>query len=145
MTFTYLVHIIYYSLCQDAVEIQYPATGQSTRYETFSPNRPSPYSRAACEKLQMLWISGNDSEDDVEDSSDGGALLAEQVTSIDNDDEWEDTVEHLSSGVGDILVTGKVCEVLDCPIYRRCLLVFSACRRAKSRAMHGATSLSLAG
>ena len=106
---------------QDAVEIQHPATGQSTRYETFLPNRPLPYSRAACEKLQTPWISGNDSEDDVEDSSDGGALPAEQVTSFDNDDEWEDTVEHLSTGVGDILVTGKVCELPHLSIYRRLL------------------------
>jgi hypothetical protein len=119
---TYLVYIIFITLfAQDAVEIQHPATGQSTRYETFLPNRPLPYSRAACEKLQTPWISGNDSEDEVEDSSDGGALPAEQVTSFDNDDEWEDTVEHLSTGVGDILVTGKVCELPHLSIYRRLL------------------------
>jgi hypothetical protein len=37
-------------------------------------------------------------------------MPAEHVTPID-DDSWEDTVEHTSSGIKDILVTGKVCKV----------------------------------
>jgi hypothetical protein len=70
------------------------------------PDKPAPYSKAACSKLQTPLISASDSGDSVK--YDGGALPAEQVTSIDNDDVWEDTVEHVSSGVRDILVTGKV-------------------------------------
>jgi hypothetical protein len=92
---------------EDAIEIHHPDTGQNTRYETIFPKKSLPYSKAVCDKLQTPWVSENDSEDDVKDDSDGGAMPAEQVTSIDNDDEWEDTVEHLSTGIRDILVTGK--------------------------------------
>lgn len=102
---------MYPLLSQDAVEIRDPVTGRNTRYETMFPDKPAPYSKAACGKLQTPLISANGSDnrgDNVECESDGGALPAEQVTSIDNDDDWEDTVEHVSSGVRDILVTGKV-------------------------------------
>ena len=37
-------------------------------------------------------------------------MPAEHVTPIHDDEAWEDTVEHTSSGVKDILVTGKVCK-----------------------------------
>jgi hypothetical protein len=104
---------IYLFLCQDAIEIHHPGTGQNTRYETIFPKKSLPYSKAVCDKLQTPWISENDSEDDIKDDSDGGAMPAEQVTSIDNDDEWEDTVEHLSTGIRDVLVTGKVSNVSD--------------------------------
>lgn len=60
-------------------------------------------------KLQCNWMRGEDqSDDDVGAESYGGALPADQVIPIDDDEAWEDTVEHLSSGVNDILITGKV-------------------------------------
>lgn len=88
-----------------------PLTGRQTRYETFVPGRPAPYSAAAMAKLQCKWISAEDQSDDDDDMSAepyGGALRADQVIPIDDDDVWEDTVKHLSSGVNDILITGKV-------------------------------------
>jgi len=90
---------------QDAIEVQDPVTGRNTRYETFFPNNSSPYSKAARDRLQGSWIPVGNGDEHV---GYGGALPAEEVTSIDNDDEWEDTAEHHSSGVRDILVTGKV-------------------------------------
>lgn len=69
-------------------------------------------------KLQCNWMSGEDQSDDDEDEDEdedmdagsyGGALRADQVIPIDDDAVWKDTVAHLSSGVNDILITGKVC------------------------------------
>lgn len=95
-----------------------PITGRHTRYETFVPGRPSPYSAAATAKLQAPWVGSEAAESEdrgenmsitpTERQSDGSALPADQVIPIDDDDEWEDTVEHLSTGVRDILITGKV-------------------------------------
>jgi hypothetical protein len=67
-----------------------------------------PYSKTACDKLQTPWISGSIIEDSSDDESEEGAKEAGQVTPIDDDDKYEDTVHHLSTGVKDILVTGKV-------------------------------------
>lgn len=82
-----------------------------TRYYTYHPDSASPYSKEACAKLQTVqstWVS-----DDIEEPAEAGsviegALEAGAVTSIDDDEEYEDTVEHLSSGIKDILITGKV-------------------------------------
>lgn len=86
-------------------------TGQNVRYETIYPNKPSVYSKEVCDRIQTPWLSGEDSEDEVEEDLDGGAVLAEQVTSIDDEDRV-DSVDHLSSGVRDILITGKVSVVV---------------------------------
>jgi hypothetical protein len=97
---------------EDAIELYDPATGQRTRYETFFPNRPLQYSKAVCDKLPTSWTSGSLDDEDISDSeSESGALEAEQVTSIDDDNKYLDTVEHLPTGVRDILVTGKTSDV----------------------------------
>ncbi|KIM85033.1 hypothetical protein PILCRDRAFT_817871 [Piloderma croceum F 1598] len=92
---------------EGAIEIQDPVTGRNIRYETFLPNRPLSYSKAACDKLRNSCIPVGDVEEHVGRPSDEGAMPAEHVTPIHDDDAWEDTVEHTSSGVKDILVTGK--------------------------------------
>jgi hypothetical protein len=73
-------------------------------------------------------------------------MRVEQVTSIDDDDEWEDNVAQLSTGVRDILVTGRVSLTLHFYYGRRkASLVSSASRQIRSKAMHGAISQFLAG
>ena len=70
-------------------------------------------------------------------------MPAEQVTPID-DDSWEDTVEHTSSGVKDILVTGKVCKVPSSLQFHRPSkqgLTRIYCRQVNGKAKHGDTSL----
>jgi hypothetical protein len=67
-----------------------------------------PYSKAVCDKLRTSWIPGTIIEDNSDDESEEGAKEAELVTYVDDDDEYEDTVDHLSTGVKDILITGKV-------------------------------------
>jgi hypothetical protein len=101
---------------QDAIEVFDPTTGCHLRYETFFPNRPAPYSKLACEKLQTSWITVENKGEIADDSPDSGAMAPEDVPYIDDDDEFEDVVEHQSSGVSDILVTGMV--------RRSCLLFF---------------------
>ena len=74
----------------------------------------APYSAAAMAKLQCNWINTSDHTNDDNDSvrdyeTYSGALPADQVIPIHDDEQWEDTVDHLSSGVNDILITGKAC------------------------------------
>jgi hypothetical protein len=85
---------------QEAVEVFDPTSGRHIRYETFY-RRPVPYSKAVCE---TSWISFDDREEIAEDSPDSGSVAQH----IDNDTEWSDVVEHRTSGVADILVTGEV-------------------------------------
>ncbi|KAF8963146.1 hypothetical protein BDZ97DRAFT_1051779 [Flammula alnicola] len=99
----------------DAVEVYDPLTGRTARYETVIPRSAALYSKT--EKLSRSWIC---------DESDG--VIADNVPelasglgnpdisigpslSIDDDDEYCDTVSHLSSGVSDILITGKTGEL----------------------------------
>jgi hypothetical protein len=96
---------------QDAIEVCDPNTEQCTRYETFFPGRPAPYSKSACEKLEMPWISDSDEEIAEEDSDSACANLdptLPAVSYIDNDAEYSDKVSYQSSGVADILITGEV-------------------------------------
>jgi len=106
----WLPHGVVVTNLEDAIEVFDPTTGCRARYETFFPNRPAPYSKSACEKLQTSWITVGDEEEIADDSSDSGAMEAEEVPYIDDDDEFEDVVAHRSSGVSDILVTGMSTE-----------------------------------
>jgi hypothetical protein len=102
-----------------------PTTDEYIRYETFFPERDGHYSRSACERLQtalhdeemsadddhhhhLCSRSGSELETDGGDegTSDCGGI--DIVTSIDDDDEWEDETTYISSGVCDILITGEV-------------------------------------
>jgi len=94
---------------EDAIEVFDPTSKCHVRYETFFPNRPAPYSKSACEKLQTSWII-EDEEEIADDRSDYGAMAPEKVPYIDDDDEFEDVVVHQSSGVSDILLTGESTE-----------------------------------
>ncbi|KAK2462955.1 hypothetical protein APHAL10511_005007 [Amanita phalloides] len=91
-------------LVEDAIVVLDSTTEQSARYETFIPGDTVHYS--ARDKLKQEWIFGaNDdkesSEDEVRSASDFNDSY------IDQDDAYADHVEHLSSGVADILVTGE--------------------------------------
>jgi len=90
---------------EDALEVFDPATECTVRYETFFPDRPAPYSKRACERLQTSWTTV-EGEEIADGSPDIGAVSAEEVPCIDDDDEFEDVVMHQSSGVSDVLVTG---------------------------------------
>jgi hypothetical protein len=92
---------------QEAIEVFDPTSGRHIRYETFDPNRPAPYSKAACEKLETSWISKADREEIAESPVDHGSV-AQHAQDTDSDGEWVDTVEYRSSGIADIIVTGEV-------------------------------------
>ncbi|KAL0945455.1 hypothetical protein HGRIS_000945 [Hohenbuehelia grisea] len=109
---------------EDAIEVLDRLIERSVRYETFNPGREEPYSHAACSKLQTDWTP-DDCHEEVPGESCGGSGGGESTTyteavtkgaaastcvSIDNDDAFEDTVSHRSSGVADILVTGETGE-----------------------------------
>lgn len=91
---------------QEAIEVFDPTSGRHIRYETFDPNRPAPYSRAACEKLET-WISIGDRGEIAECPVDPVSVAQDEQES-DSDSEWSDTVEHRFTGVADILITGEV-------------------------------------
>ncbi|PFH46019.1 hypothetical protein AMATHDRAFT_156930 [Amanita thiersii Skay4041] len=97
---------------EDAIEVFDPYTGRTARYETFIPRDPAHYSKQACEKVKMDWISGVDEEiSGNEGVPAAAAAIFDKVdpnsSYIDNDDEYADNVEYQSSGVSDILVTGE--------------------------------------
>lgn len=84
---------------QDGLEIYDPSTGKNTWYETYHPNRRSPYSTRACERLP----NGSDREWSRQEVSD--SVMQEDSEDA---DEYEDFVEELPSGVQDIIITGEV-------------------------------------
>jgi hypothetical protein len=102
------------------VEVRYPGTGRSVRYETYHPNQEPPYSRDAMARMQSAVKAEEDEEEEMEtDGSSEGPFEEEHSAtpmesrhdmeiSIDDDEVWEDTVTHVSSGVVDILLTGSV-------------------------------------
>lgn len=98
---------------EDGLEVYDPTAGRTVRYETFVPRSEAPYSKSVYDKLQMDWISSE--SDDSEEITDSGSLLGSEDPDcnlpsrsyIDDDDRFADTVCHLSSGVCDILITGK--------------------------------------
>ncbi|KAF8896693.1 hypothetical protein BD779DRAFT_1497292 [Infundibulicybe gibba] len=95
---------------EDAIEVFDPNTNHTVRYETFLPQGPVSYSKVGCEKLEQPWISGDcDGEVSQDDTNPdlGPQNLGASVTYIDNDEEYHDTVCHRSSGVSDIIITGK--------------------------------------
>ena len=132
-----------------------PSSGRRIRYETFCPNGPAPYSKAACEKLRTSWISIDEHEEIAEKAADTGSVT-DSAQYIDNDDEWSDVVEFRSSGVADILLTGEVCtfELVPFLVLSSSLFSFFSSignssyvlhRLLNSTAMLGATLLTLAG
>lgn len=76
---------------QGAVEVCDPATGETTRYDTFRPGADEPYARGAKHAPATAGLGGA--------LDDGGVAHA---------DDAGDTVEYVSSGVSDILITGEV-------------------------------------
>jgi hypothetical protein len=58
------------------------------------------------EELAQLAAEITNNEPESPDETQG---LVDNPTYLDNDDRWHDTVEHLDSGIRDIIVTGKVC------------------------------------
>ncbi|KAF7977139.1 hypothetical protein HWV62_4543 [Athelia sp. TMB] len=125
---------------QDGIIAINPVTGRQTRYETFVPGTESaPYSAAAMAKLQCKWIGTSGRADDDNDGTrayeaHSGALPADQVMPIHDDELWEDTVNHLSSGVNDIIITGKVRLIVLSLATGSC---GDRCRPARSKAMRG--------
>ncbi|KAJ3516509.1 hypothetical protein NLJ89_g1083 [Agrocybe chaxingu] len=113
-------------LSQDAVEVLDPNTGHTARYDTFIPRSTAPYSKPAMAKVAeaQTWISGGEiaensnpirsvfgSTGNPDSCPPSPSTTAAALSfSIDNDDEFVDTVSHLSSGVSDILITGKTGE-----------------------------------
>ncbi|CAA7267463.1 unnamed protein product [Cyclocybe aegerita] len=109
---------------EDALEVFDPNTGHTARYDTFIPRSTAPYSKPAMAKVaeSKTWISeGEIAENPIRSvfGSTGNpdscppspsTTAAALSFSIDNDDEFVDTVSHLSSGVSDILITGKTGE-----------------------------------
>ncbi|KAF8622009.1 hypothetical protein AX15_007363 [Amanita polypyramis BW_CC] len=95
---------------EDAIVVCDPNTEQSARYETFISGDPAHYSRQACEKLKKHWISAAaaaaDGAEEIDNNSASG-VIDPSSSYIDNDDEYADYVDHLSSGVTDILVSGE--------------------------------------
>lgn len=83
---------------QGGLEIFDPSTGKNTWYETYHPDRKSPYSTGAHERLS----NGSDRGWCREDPDCTMQDDAEDV------DEYEDFVEELPSGVQDIIITGQV-------------------------------------
>ncbi|KAG9315384.1 hypothetical protein JVU11DRAFT_4531 [Chiua virens] len=85
----------------DGLDIFDPSTGRSTWYETYRPNRRSPYSTQAHERLskgvESQWYRQEVSDPITQDDTDDA-------------DEYEDFVEELPSGVQDIIITGQTCE-----------------------------------
>jgi hypothetical protein len=61
-------------------------------------------------------------------------MPAEHVTPIHDDEAWEDTVEHTSTGVKDILVTGKVCKAFS-SLSQFHSLIFTADKSTARRGM----------
>ncbi|KAF9475448.1 hypothetical protein BDN70DRAFT_883714 [Pholiota conissans] len=94
---------------ENAVRVLDPLTGKISRYETVIPRNAAEHCKE--EKLTERWISWESHEAIAEnpismlDSTNPDINLA-PIPCIDDDDEYNDTVSHLSSGVMDILLTG---------------------------------------
>ncbi|KAF8903700.1 hypothetical protein CPB84DRAFT_1961070 [Gymnopilus junonius] len=103
-----------FSHSEDAVEAYDPTTGHTTRYETVIPGKAALYSSmSASEKLSKAWISrASDGEiaDDCATSPVSPSEIGPDSDTVDDDDEYYDTMSQLSSGVSDILITGKTGE-----------------------------------
>lgn len=103
---------------EDALEVYDPTTGKTTRYEN-AYSRDATFSKPSSEKPSGPWISGEESDgaiaetlaprESVFDAENPDNSLG-PTPSIDDDDVYEDTVSYLSSGVADILITGKTGE-----------------------------------
>lgn len=88
------------------LEIWNSNTRKRTRYETFMPSHGKTGSYPGVDDKQLERIRARDLSPA---SCQEPELQAEMLKYIDDeDDEWEDTVEHQSSGVVDIVVTGSV-------------------------------------
>jgi hypothetical protein len=141
---------------QEAIEVFDPTSGRSIRYETYFPDRPVPYSKAAHEKLRTSSIVVGDQEEIADDCLNPGSVIREDFY-IDDDDDFSDVMEYQCSGVADILVTGEVRTsdfhgifVSACPHPTQPFFTSNTDRHTLSRpanvtVMHGATLLTLAG
>ena len=84
---------------QDGLEIFDPSTGKNTWYETYHPDRSTPYSARARELLSNTldreWCRQETSDSAWQEDTEDG-------------DDYEDFAEELPSGVQDIIITGEV-------------------------------------
>jgi len=115
---------------EEACSLYDPRTRIRVRYETYKPNEDPHYSSQPNEQIQTSWTPGTgyshpnivSNEDSSRitmdsDASDNPLVDDEPEPSyIDNDQEWEDTVEHLTTGIYDILVTGEYVETYNTTI-----------------------------
>ncbi|KII89697.1 hypothetical protein PLICRDRAFT_39834 [Plicaturopsis crispa FD-325 SS-3] len=95
---------------EDAISVFDPVMGKETRYETFVPDRDVPYTNAAAERLKTPWVGDEDVDQPRTLTQADTEFVHGQpgpAAYIDDDPDLEDTVEHQSSGISDILVTGE--------------------------------------
>jgi hypothetical protein len=83
---------------QDAVEVVDTATGHRTRYDTFRPDAPTPYARRAPGRAPRRRHRPPTTHPDAD---------ADEERTMSAEDDAGDTVEHVLSGVSDILITGE--------------------------------------
>ncbi|KAF8224160.1 hypothetical protein L208DRAFT_1425867 [Tricholoma matsutake] len=99
---------------EDAIEVFDPDTGMNAHYDTFRARGDiKQHSESAYGRIRNVWCS------EVPDTTTGGGSNSDSsdgtswysgMASIDDDDEYEDVVSHLSSGVCDIIITGETGE-----------------------------------
>ncbi|KDQ49740.1 hypothetical protein JAAARDRAFT_615232 [Jaapia argillacea MUCL 33604] len=91
---------------KDAIEISAPSAGVQTRYETCSPHYPDtpPYLSKVTYPKSYDELDNTNAAPMEEYATD--TIPAEDMAYID-DDGWDDTVEHVSSGITDIILTGE--------------------------------------
>ncbi|KDR78686.1 hypothetical protein GALMADRAFT_244185 [Galerina marginata CBS 339.88] len=101
---------------EDSLEVYDPNTGHTAIYETVISGNAALYSStSASEKLSRSWISdASDGEiaglRTVESGFSNQEIRLDSTSTIDDDDEYCDTVSHRSTGISDILITGRTGE-----------------------------------
>jgi hypothetical protein len=98
------------------LEVYDPTEDQSSVYETYRIDAKHPYVSGYAPETRWVPGDGADPEEteqfeeeivDEQDIPDETQGLVDNPIYVD-DGQWEDTVEHLDSGITDILVTGTV-------------------------------------
>ncbi|KAF9648741.1 hypothetical protein BDM02DRAFT_3186850 [Thelephora ganbajun] len=102
----------------DTLEAYDPTEDHSAVYQTYRVDAKNPYASGHVPETRWVSDDGADSEEeeleqleaeitnnepDIPDETQG---LVNNPSYIDDDDQWEDTVEHRDSGIRDIIVTG---------------------------------------
>lgn len=105
---------------QDVLEIFDTVQSLQMEYQTYRTGVENPYASGYVqepywfsddrvdpeeEELARLEAQITHNEPESQDETQG---LVDNPSYIDNDDQWHDTVEHRSSGIKDIIITGTV-------------------------------------